>query len=115
MFKHAIVSMADSTNFPEDEKIIKCIHDVFFFAVPSQGMDTEDMEVMAAGLPARIMVTLLNEKYLHRMRQTLNSQFDQAFPYKDSIVYQFYEALPTKGVTMVGAPCLAHLHCAGSY
>ncbi|KLU91048.1 hypothetical protein MAPG_09572 [Magnaporthiopsis poae ATCC 64411] len=65
-------------------------------------MDTEDMEVMAQGLPVRIMVTLLNGKCLHRMRQTLNTEFDQAILYKDSMVYQFHEALPTIGATMSG-------------
>ncbi|KAL8343385.1 hypothetical protein RB601_004359 [Gaeumannomyces tritici] len=102
VFKDAVVSMANSAIFPGDQKIVKCIHDVFFFAVPSQGMDTEDMEVMAGRLPARITATLLNQNFLHRMRQTLNTQFDQAFPYKDSTIYQFYEALPTKGITKSG-------------
>ncbi|KAL8316101.1 hypothetical protein RB597_000144 [Gaeumannomyces tritici] len=102
VFKDAVVSMANSAIFPGDQKTVKCIHDVFFFAVPSQGMDTEDMEVMAGRLPARITAALLNQNFLHRMRQTLNTQFDQAFPYKDSTIYQFYEALPTKGVTKSG-------------
>ncbi|KAL8403776.1 hypothetical protein RB594_008870 [Gaeumannomyces avenae] len=102
VFKEAVVSMANSAIFPGDQKIVKCIHDVFFFAVPSQGMDTEDMEVMAGRLPARITAALLNQNFLHRMRQTLNTQFDQAFPYKDSTIYQFYEAFPTKGVTKSG-------------
>ncbi|KAL8377948.1 hypothetical protein RB595_008573 [Gaeumannomyces hyphopodioides] len=102
VFKEAIVSMANSANFPGDQKIVKCIHDVFFFAVPSQGMHTEDMEIMAGRLPARITVALLNQNFLHRMRQTLNAQFDQAFPYKDSIIYQFYEALPTRGIIKSG-------------
>lgn len=102
VFKEAVVSMANSANFPGDRKIVKCIHDVFFFAVPSQGMDTEDMEAMAGRLPARITAALLNQNFLHRMRQTLNTQFDQAFPYKDSIIYQFYEASPTSWVTKAG-------------
>jgi protein SERAC1 len=88
---------------PNDKRTLMAIHGALFFGVPSQGMDTKAMSVLASNLPSRYTVELLNRDMGHRLRQRQHEEFCKAFPYPESKIIQFYEQNKTR--TASGVSC----------
>jgi hypothetical protein len=83
--------MADNAKKGDDRELnmLQAVYALVFFGVPSHGMAVESLRAMVCDQPNAPLVSMLD-----RDLQILASQhqsFCEAFPYRDSKVFSFYE------------------------
>lgn len=84
-----------------DQANLKAICAMLLFGVPNQGMETEKLAAMADNGPNRYLIESLS-----RISDALRNQrdrFPQAFHFKDSPIYSFYETRLSRTVQKVSS------------
>jgi len=88
----------------EDLRNLNSIYGALFFAVPSQGMETEHLFEWLQGKPQAHQADYLNHNTGHSYRWDVQKEFCNAFPYRDSKIVQFYELDKSPILKLVSNP-----------
>jgi protein SERAC1 len=85
-----------------DKANLNSTYGALFFGVPNQGMDISSLIPMVKDQPNRhFLESLGRESDLLRKQ---SRAFPKAFPFKDSIIYCFYETLGSPTAIKVSTP-----------
>lgn len=90
-----------------DQNLLFASYALFFFGVPSRGMDIRSLMAMVHGQPNSPFISLLDRS--SEFLATQHRDFCIAFPFEDSVVISFYETEKTPTAEQVRDPVSIYL------